>query len=132
MTGWAGRVLGIAVAVGALLLPASKVLAQHGHGSGHHGVYSEGAHFYGGPRGGGHGGHAGGSWTHGSYALGGHDGGYGYYPRHRANYGRHGGYHAYSPYAYGRRPYVGYDIRSPRHSPYVRSYRYRRGHQQHH
>lgn len=131
MTGWAGRVLGIAVAAGALLLPAGRMLAQHGHGGGHHGGYRDGSHFYGEHRGGGHGGHDG-SRTHGSYALGSHDGGYGLYPRHRANYGRHGSYYAYSRYACGWPPYAGYDIRWPRHSPSIRSYRYRRGHHQHH
>jgi hypothetical protein len=127
MTAWAGRVLGIAVAAGALLLPASRVRAQHDHGSGHHGGYRGGSHFYGEHRGGGYGGHHGGS----RYALSGHDGAYRYYPRHRANYGRHGGYYAYSPYAYSRPPYTSYDTRWPRHSPSVRSYRYRRGHHRH-
>ncbi len=131
MTGWAGRVLGIAVAAGALLLPASGVLAQHGHGSGRHGGYRGGSHFYGAHHDGGYAGHDGGTRMHGSYALGGRDA-YRYYPRHRANYGRYGGHHAYPPYAYSLPPYTSYDTRLPRHLPSVRSYRYRRGTHRHH
>lgn len=128
MTGWAGRVLGIAVAACALLLPASRAQAQHGHAGGHHGGYRDGSHFYAEHPSGGYGRSP---RMHGSYAPSGHAGGYGY-RRHRANYGRDGSHYAYSPYAHGRPPHTGYGIRWPGHSPSVRSHRYRGGHHQHH
>lgn len=132
MTGIAGlRVLGVMAAV-ALLVPAGRAMAQHGHGGEHHGGYHDGSQGYGEHS---RGDHYSSPRTQGRYAFDGHEGGYRYYPRHRSRYARHGDYYSYSPYAYSP-PYAGYEI-GPLHGrqyarPYARSHRYRRGHHYRH
>lgn len=132
MTGMAGlRVLGVMLAV-ALLVPAERAMAQHGHGGEHHGAYPDGSHGYGEPS---RGDHYSSPRTHGRYSFDGHENGYRYDPRHRSQHARHGDYNSSSPHAYAP-PYASYEI-GPLHGrqsarPYARSHRYRRGHHYRH